>query len=379
MIHFFKLAFILLLIPQFSYAQRVIFQKWERKNSSTTTTETTPLVIGQDALIWSQPSGEFLIYTSVNDSTQQRIAYHLFQYNPTLATHRLLKTYDRPIDKIKGAATWQDNANNILFFGGTDGSVFLQNESCWKLNKDTFDWEVEASERSPSVRNHAMVWENSRHVWLFGGSKMDSVTALPVFYSDLWQWDKESQLWQELSVSESPTARSQSIVWMDSTHQHLYLYGGLGKSSTTRSVVGLDDLWRFNIERTTWELVQGSRGDYSPKRTIFDNNRIRQQTGEAPTTEDIGYRIGAKSWQQRSGEVWVWGGQRNKQQEDPLLWLYSITTNEWKSVIGHQYPTVEYFDKVLQPSANEVFILGKKQPITTNLSEVYTIQITQKR
>ena len=360
------------LLPLLGYGQSIKFESLSKTSSSVPNKEKISMPI--PTLYWQTPDGVVMYGSWKNDTSH----YETILYKAQEQKYEILSSQS-PTILVKGSLTWQDKSNNLYVFGGTDGTGFIQNKTLWQWNPQSNQWMAASLSPTPPVRSHGMLWENADMVWIFGGEQMDSTTALAVYYQDLWEYNKSTHVWtQAVSNTLQPTARSRAVIWMDSTQQQLYLYGGFGVSPLTGEKVALDDMWRYDTAHHSWVLVAGSRGNFNFKRTVFDNQRIAQQTGQPLQEEDAGFRVEAVSWQWNSQEVWLWGGQSKNAQTDPLIWRYNHQTGKWKSQIGIYYPEVSSFDKVFVSKPKEAFLLGKAHDSYHGISTVYTIQKTQK-
>lgn len=364
---------VLWLSALFGYAQRVKFESKSPPSIQSTDPVSPSIVntISLPSLYWQQ-GNKILVYGAIIENEQ--LQYGLLQYNPETQTTDFVGT--SPTQMINGAMVWQDKSSNLWFYGGTDGTGFELNSTFWKWDKSLKTWSKAAQSVSPSARSKAQMWEDSTHVWLFGGEVMDSLSGLPKYFNDLWHWDKNTFVWSSIVSPQKPSERSNGVVWFDSTARNLYLYGGFGASPNSSSKAALDDMWRFNIATNTWQQVQASTGDFVKKRTIFDNNRLKAETGEVLSDEMPGFRYGAKSWQVGNSELWLWGGQVSNAQEDPLLWKYDLNSGKWRSIIGYQYPSAEDFAKVYVGTNNQIWLLGKTQSKTKGIiHSIYEIKI----
>ena len=98
------------------------------------------------------------------------------------------------------------------------------------------------------------------------------------------------------SSSNVPGARNSAISWTD-TGGNLWLFGGFGNDSTgTLSL--LNDLWEF--DGTNWNWVSGSQigGGIGTYGTL----------GTASASNLPASRVGAVSWIDTSGNLWLFGG-----------------------------------------------------------------------
>ena len=198
----------------------------------------------------------------------------------------------------------------------------------------------------PGAREHAVTWlDSSGKLWLFGGYAYDSTGYIGQL-NDLWKFDPTTLQWTWVSgsrfhsqagifgtkgtaaPSNIPGARKGAVSWIDSSGK-LWLFGGLGYYEAG-NFGSLNDLWKYDPTTLEWTWVSGSDtgdqiGTYGTK-------------GTANTLNVPGGRLGAVSWLDPSGKLWLFGGYGydsagNKGWLNDL-WEYDPTTLEWTWVSG---------------------------------------------
>jgi N-acetylneuraminic acid mutarotase len=126
--------------------------------------------------------------------------------------------------------------------------------------------------------------------------------------------------------SNVPGSRFDSISWIDSSG-NLWLFGGDGYDSTGADGF-LNDLWEFNPTTKQWTWVSGSN--------TVNANYVYGTLGVPASTNVPGGRLGAVSWTDGSGNLWLFGGGGYAPTGGYLndLWEYSPTTKEWTWISG---------------------------------------------
>jgi N-acetylneuraminic acid mutarotase len=162
------------------------------------------------------------------------------------------------------------------------------------------------------AREVAVTWTDaSGNLWLFGGSGLDSAGAQS-WLNDLWKYSAGEWTWmgganvvnqagtygtQGTPASGNvPGARIGAVSWTDASG-NFWLFGGYGLDSA--GALGyLNDLWKYSGGEWTWMSganVVNQKGTYGTLGT------------PAPTNVPGG-RIGAVSWTDPSGNLWLFGG-----------------------------------------------------------------------
>ena len=183
----------------------------------------------------------------------------------------------------------------------------------------------------PAARQAAVSWvDSSGNAWLFGGGGGTG------FLNDLWKahttegaaWIGGSStvnapgVYGSLGVPSTnniPGARAQSVSWIDSSG-NMWLFGGSGLDASGASGL-LNDLWEFNPTMGTWEWVSGS--------SSVGGTAVYGSIGIPSTANVPGPRIGAVSWTDSSGNLWLFGGSGGGLTFNDL-WEFNPTAGTWE-------------------------------------------------
>jgi N-acetylneuraminic acid mutarotase len=273
------------------------------------------------------------------------------------------------------AVTWVDKSGNLWLFGGwgydSAGTLGFLND-LWMYNIATNEWTWEgggnlanqfsafgASGQSstsyiPGSRYSAMSWvDASGNFWLFGGAGnyLNNSSETNVVMNDLWKYSPSSGEWTWYggevpgsygtlgysTASNQPGERTSGATWVDANGT-LWLFGGLGVDALS-SVGALGDLWSLNPTNQQWTWVSGpnvsnSTGDYGV-------------LGVASASNYSPGRMYTNVWQDKSGNVWIFGGGAVNTANQPILlndlWEYAPTTNLWTWVAGTPLADVSQF------------------------------------
>ena len=119
-----------------------------------------------------------------------------------------------------------------------------------------------------------------------------------------------------------------AISWIDNDG-NFWLFGGSGNASSGASG-NLNDLWKYTPSTKQWVWMSGAN--------TTNAYGIYGTQGVAATANTPGARIGAVSWKDSAGNLWLFGGFGNAASgvagalND--LWKYSISSNQWTWVSG---------------------------------------------
>lgn len=276
---------------------------------------------------------------------------------------------DNMIPKLRGACGW--SAGNSLFvLGGVYSNSYVGSTEGWSMNAmweyriDLNQWawikgndtvlthapvygsQGEPGENNfPGARHSAATWTDlDGNFWLFGGGCKHSDASLK---NDLWKYDISTGWWtwikgpQETNnnsvrgtkgvpnILNNPGARDQSESWTDQ-YGNLWLFGGRSGMFSQ-----FNDLWRYNIATNTWTWMKGD--DECCQEGVYGI------MGNSNNTNTPGAREPNRlHWADTLGNLYLFGGFKDILSgyfDD--LWKYSIGSNQWTWIGGHQ--TLNYF------------------------------------
>ena len=253
-----------------------------------------------------------------------------------------------------GSVSWTDLSGNLWLFGGAGlaesdnwGNNLLND--LWKWNGTAWTWVsgaktayskgvygtkgVASASNVPGARMGSVSWmDASGNFWLFGGYGYGDIQG---DLNDLWKWNGTAWTWISgekfanaggvygtkgvASATNAPGARSRSVSWMDASG-NLWLFGG--SQTYNGGFENLNDLWKWN--GTAWTWISGEK---------FANAGGVYGTKGVPSASNVpGARSDAVSWTDRSGNLWLFGG--NGYIQGPYLndlWKWNGTAWTWVS------------------------------------------------
>jgi len=236
--------------------------------------------------------------------------------------------------------SWNDAFGNLWLFGGqgygSTGTMGFFND-LWEFSTSTaagnaWAWVsgltvlntegrfgakgLASTIDSPPARANAVSWRDfAGNLWLFGGEGYGVQGTLGCL-NDLWKYTPGAGTWTWVSGSDAtnangvygtqstasinnvPGARFGAVSWTDNSG-NLWLFGGQGYGSTA-TVGYLSDLWEYIPSAGTWIWMGGSNA------TNFHGTIGTPGTESASNAP--GARLGAVSWTDSSGNLWLFGG-----------------------------------------------------------------------
>jgi N-acetylneuraminic acid mutarotase len=273
------------------------------------------------------------------------------------------------------SSSWIDSTNHLWLFGGqgvgSNGVAgFL--DDLWEFDPVAKTWTwvsgssmsgvpgvygtqgVPSTSNVPGSRYFAISWIDSKNnLWLFGGEGEASTT----FYAqldDLWEFNPAAKTWTWVSGSSAlnvdgvygtkgvpssanaPGSRSQGVSWLDSSG-NLWLFGGIGWTSSGGGGVPVNDLWKFDPNAKTWVWVAGSSTNYNPDGTVGSIGIYGTQ-GVASPNNTPGGRTNPANWIDSKGVFWLFGGTGYDAAGTwgslNDLWKFDPSTSQWTWIGG---------------------------------------------
>jgi N-acetylneuraminic acid mutarotase len=305
----------------------------------------------EGAASWTDPSGALWLLGGAKDDNQYYNDFWKYDLSsgnwtwmkgsssinqPTVYGTILTPSADAKPGSRELAATWTDVSGTLWLFGGygydSAGTRGHLND-LWKYDRSSGNWtwmkgsternqsgtygtpETPALANCPGGREGAVTWiDSSGALWLFGGIGYDNVGALSEL-NDLWKYDPASGNWTWMNGSSEtdhvsiygtlgvpasdnvPGARWGASGWTDSSGA-MWLFGGYGYGDAYNGY--LNDMWKYDRSSKQWTWMKGStttyvKGSYGTPGTTSPNNTP-------------GARLGAASWADSSGSLWLFGG-----------------------------------------------------------------------
>jgi N-acetylneuraminic acid mutarotase len=258
-----------------------------------------------------------------------------------------------------GAMGWTDAKGNLWLFGGESYSntgISSSWNDLWMFNPATNEWTWESGSATanqfgvygvlgasaagnvPGSRADSVGWTDSKgNLWLFGGTGYVTTGAAPGTLSDLWKFDPATSQWTWISGSNqtgqpsvpgtlrtpaagnAPGARQSPMSWTDNKG-NFWLFGG----------AALNDLWEYAPSTNQWAWMGGNT-TFGAMNVGWPGVYGQFQTPAA--ANQPGSRVGAYSWTDRKGNLWMFGGVGYDADDVQALlddlWEYDPIINEW--------------------------------------------------
>lgn len=172
---------------------------------------------------------------------------------------------------------------------------------------------LKTSGSHPSGRSTPSVAALGKYVYLFGGIRDDYSTGVNTFYNDLYRFNTETNTWEMLSPKgEAPAPRSLAIAMGDIDHNRILILGGIHYGKNFSNMTMYSDIWSYSPSSNTWtKIIQKNKG---------------------PET-----RGAQKAWY-ANNKIYVFGGNSPSFTLFNDTWVFDLTTNTWKELIANKTP-----------------------------------------
>jgi len=237
---------------------------------------------------------------------------------------------DIPAKRCLQAAAWIPTSNEMLIYGGIDGSggfaedFFLDTSL---LNLETGEWTRVDDDSPPGARAGAIAFYSTadRAVYLWGGLQVRGALSDPDllknffvgYLNELWRFDPENRTWSVVETSGiTPLGREDPTYFWDDVTNRLYVFHGFNKTFPLGSRL-LGDAHVLDFSTRRWErLPQGGQGP--PKRW----------RGSVTVDPLNGVALGCRRY------GWLFGGWDAEGERDDT-WRFDLQSLRWQRVCAN--------------------------------------------
>lgn len=211
---------------------------------------------------------------------------------------------------------------------------------------------VAAPGNTPGGRDLAIHWTDANgNLWLFGAPVGGyDVNGAFAYLDDVWEFDTSTQEWvwmagsnsvpatgcdicaatpvfgtfQTPAVGNTPGTLQSRIQWVDKEGD-LWIFGGFGYQNNITGA--MNALWEFSVSTHEWAWMGGSSNVNGVAPGVYGT------LGKPAAPNTPGGRVGAASWVDSNGDLWLFGGagQDSAGTSGYLndLWMFNPSINQW--------------------------------------------------
>ncbi len=237
---------------------------------------------------------------------------------------------------------WTDAQNNLWLFGGyAFGGDY---NDLWRYNITSAQWTwmggsnqennpgnygvmgVENTTNTPAARSSYTHWINGNYLYLSGGGSFVTNSV----FSDVWRFNMNTNNWAWIGGDSGIVTTGQYINFcstnggnepmgrieqrsaqLNGCASTLFMFGGV---TTINWMAVLNDLWSFDLATQNWKWISGSDtlSPYGSYGTMGVSSTSNMPPG----------MCGACFWSDSSGNLWLWGGLSNYEEDLNAMWKY---------------------------------------------------------
>ena len=238
-----------------------------------------------------------------------------------------LPTVPGPSPRAGAALAYDSKTNQVLMFGGTDGTPCW--DDCPPMFGDTWIFDIAASAWSqikppaaPTPRaSAALAYDaESDRIILFSGFESGKNYAL----QDTWAFDMNAKTWTQMKSQGPPYHFGCSLVY-DSKADRMIMWGGWNMEK----YVGLDDTWTYDYNTDTWTEMK-------------------------PAVKPPGVNLQSMDYDSKADRVVMWGGGSNTS-----VWIYDLNADNWEERKPSAGPSSRFLHKMTyDPKADQIVLYG---------------------
>ncbi len=324
-------------------------------------------------VFWTDLNGNFWLFGGIRTEPGFGYTSDMWKYDPLInqwtwmhgdnstngqgvyGTKGVSSPLNIPPARSYGSASWVDSQNNLWMYGGVKDIGPGSLDDLWKYNTTTNEWTWMNGSNSTNAipvygtlgipdplntpgqraENMASWSDSSDNLYFFGGETSNSGQN-----SDMWRYSISTNQWTWIkgpqtsydqgyfgirgveSPLNNPPARYVFAKWKD-LNGNFWLFGGESGGDE------VNDMWRYNPVTNNWTWMNGdsvglSPGIYGTKCTAGQLNTPNARSFSSTT------------WIDSRGNLWLYSGGFGFSTVDGTndLWMYCISTNEWKWITG---------------------------------------------
>ncbi|MFO8050333.1 MAG: kelch repeat-containing protein [Thermoplasmatota archaeon] len=210
---------------------------------------------------------------------------------------------DLPQSRSNAGICYDEANNTVYLYGGGYTTGWGSNREyhdlsdMYKLDLDTYDWELVFASAGPGERQgFDMEFNpNDGNIYFYGGYQHPTTASEIEIYNDFWKFDPELKIFSQMSLTgTTPNGRRGAATCIVEESNIFYLYGG--EENTSPNPTERRDLWKYDFTAATWtKLGQTSSTRVSAELDFDPLTKELYLTGGG--TDDIyRYRILENEW-----------------------------------------------------------------------------------
>ncbi|MFW9981517.1 MAG: Kelch repeat-containing protein, partial [Candidatus Thorarchaeota archaeon] len=309
-------------------------------------------------MAYDSESDRIVIFGGWNNTptTASKTGVMTFDYNLDVYTHS--SPSPAPDGRAEPGFAYDSSRDRFVLFGGMrDISTNDRLNDTWLYDTNTDTWTEVYPTLSPSERRaHDMVYDSeSERIIIFGGEGGDAL-------NETWSYDPGTNVWTQMSPAIAPPNRFTHKMAYDSESDRVILFGGYNGGIASQLTSYFGDTWAYDFNSDTWEnvtpttspsvrgvpsltydsesdrviLFGGSMGGTAYAETwAFDYNSMTWTQRNPTIHPDVRSRHGS-AYDVESDRVVIYGGTRTGfsatvmvSETEGKTWAYDFNSDTW--------------------------------------------------
>ncbi len=359
------LAGAILIVLTLSFAQVAFYEPATMIRTFTIADQENLPTRGNPGMVYDNESDLIVIFGGWNETAGSPWdTTWTYDYNSD--TYTKMDPATSPLGRAEPGICYDSIRDEVMIFAGEDGmdTPDALNDS-WIYDVDSDTWTEVFPTTAPSDRRaHSMAFDSeSNRIIVFGG--------LPDYGNDTWAGEPTANTFIEMNPATAPEGRTGAIMVYDSESDRMILFGGYNGEGSALPSSYLDDTWSYDFNTDTWEeltttgspsargvpsmvydsesdrivLFGGSIGSESYNDTwLFDYNSLTW-TEVTPTGSPSVRSRHSSAYDWESDRVIIYGGTYNGfnglgliSETQGKTWAYDVNTNTWERMDGLDEP-----------------------------------------
>ena len=229
-----------------------------------------------------------------------------------------------PVDSYGSGTVYDPQLQKTIIFGGgtQDATEWEVRDDMWVYHSTGNIWNEIVLTNKPSARaGHAMVYDDyNQKTILFGGWSGNVGLT-----NDTWIYDSQTNQWTEVFPNTAPEIRQSYAIYYEPIFQKIILFGGYKDLLPHYS-----DTWEYNYSNNTWT-------------ELYPSNSPSGRYGSKMVYDPINQR------------AILFGGRSSSIMDD--TWVYYYGNNTWIELNTTGSPDTRYWHGMAYDSQNDKVIV----------------------
>ncbi|MFW9796322.1 MAG: kelch repeat-containing protein [Candidatus Thorarchaeota archaeon] len=262
-------------------------------------------------------------------------------YNLTSDTWTNVTQSVHPTPRGWTQLTYDIESDLIVAFGGFDLETWAVLNDTWTYDTNTNTW-TEISTVGPQITGD-LVYDSESDRVVFQGGCLDMSEYPEDLVSETWQYDTNTETWEEMINDVKPPKRSRGEMAYDSESDKVILFSGIVWTGFPPEIVS--DCWVYDLNNNLWNNLEWDWQEMTPALSP-EANAWPAMTYDSES--DLTVLFGGHSEEEYLA-TGVWG--------DNETWVYDFNTNTWTNMSPSTGPSKRCLMNMVYDEESDIIIL----------------------